>query len=207
MRLVSGHPDMFNHIAFGMPNQRMANFLESQFTNLGPVLNEAGQAFIDKSKQVFERFQGSEAMRLAKAAMRTVQHMFDPDTVRYLDNVSALQQARPAMQRWIMASPEVREWYHKQRCDGYSITYLDEHPGDVGVNHTDWRIVNSGVIKELPDDHESGADWMFTNYYFDDVDTKLTLGEKVDIMSTWDVIKTMLKPGGEDPTSPYADRL
>lgn len=209
MRIVSGHPDMFNHLAFGVPTQRVANFLESQFNNMSATLSEAGQAFMERSRAVFERFHGAESMRLAKAAMRTVQHMFDPDDVHFLGTISAMQQANLKMQRWVMACPEIRDLYHQQRCDGYSITYVDTEPGFVGKEHTDWRIVNNGFVHELPEDHESGADWMYHAFYEDQPEEqdRLSVAQREAILDTWAFAAGRMKPGNEDLTSPFADRL
>jgi len=206
MRIVQGGPGELELFAFGEKNQATLNFLEDHAYNLSNTLTSAGRAFMERGREIFERYNGAEALRMAKAAIRTVQHIFQPDSVRSLDNIGAIQQAPLTMQRWLMACPYVREFYHSQRCDGYSNTYIDMEPGSRGVDHTDYRKVMTGMLVEQ---EEGDADWKVTNYPFDldDDDVRLTLTEKTDIISTWDLIRSMMQTGQEDPTSPYCDKL
>lgn len=205
---IQGEPGQgnFDAIAFGVPTQANLNFLEERLTAFSNTMTEAGEQFIRRGVEVFEKYGGSEAIRLAKAAVRTVQHAFDRDIVREIKTLGGLQQAGQKMQRWIMACPEVRQRYHKQQCDGYSDTYVDMHPGDVGKDHYDWRLVNSGLVVETPDDPD--YEWSSVNYMDENPDDEqLSLSEKLSVLSTWDIIKSMMKPGQEDPTSIYANKL
>lgn len=204
MRIINGNAGIYNALSFGEKSQSTLNYLQNQFEFLPQMVTAAGQAFIQRSKEVFESFNSSEAIRKAKAAIRTVQHIFQSDSIRPLQTLGEMQQAPLSMQRWIMACPEVREEYIKHRCEGYSDTYADYNPGVVGPDHNDWRIVNTGIFQEEDEDGE----YKYTCYDTDNEDDPvLTLGEKGDILSTWDLIKHMMKPGKEDPTSPYCNKL
>lgn len=205
--IVNGGPDVFAAIAFGPDNPTTVNFLEQQVSNFSSALTDAGRAFMERGRNIFDRFYGSEAARLAKAAIRTTQHMFQHDVVMPLTNIAAMQQAKPTMQRWIMACPTVREMYHMQRCDGYSDSYVDMQPGCVGADHYDYRKVMNGVIVE--GDENADYDWKKTTWLtdFNEEDVNLTISEKADILTVWDLISTMMKPGKEDPTSPYCTTL
>lgn len=206
--IVAGGPEMFGTLAFGHRDQRTINYLENQFTHMSQYLTDAGNAFLDRSRAIFEQFNGAEALRMAKAAMRAVTHAFTPNTVVEIKTLPALQQATPVMQRWIMACPEVRTYYHQQRIDGYSDTYIDAEPDCAGLDHTDYRTVMSGVVQELPDQENGEGDWKISFYFEDSEDeTPLLMTEKVDILSTWDLIRSMLKTGQEDPTSVYCGKI
>jgi len=196
----------FDAVAFGIPTQANLSFLEDRLVNFSRSAAAAGEEFIKRGLEVFNRYGGSEAIRLAKAAVRTVQHAFDRDVVRPLDTIGAIQQAGPYMQRWIMACPGVRTMYHQQRCDGYSNSYVDYQPGSIGKDHHDWRLVNHGVVHEQPQDSE--FEWVAVNY-FDEAenDAHLSLREKVEIMDVWNFLNQVMKPGQEDPTSPYCSLL
>jgi len=105
-----------------------------------------------------------------------------------------------------MACPTVREMYHRQQCDGYSSTYVDFHPGDIGKDHYDWRLVNTGLVVETPDD--PNWEWSAVNYLDDsDNDVFLSLREKLDIKATWAYVASLMVPGKEDPTSPFCAKL
>jgi hypothetical protein len=205
MRIITGDPGTLELFAFGEKTQSALNFLEDQAYRLSDSLTNTGKAFMEQGREVFQRYNGSEALRAAKAAIRTVQYCFQTDIIRPLSNIGAMQQAPLSMQRWIMACPDVRELYHQQRCDGYSDTYIDMEPASIGTDHTDYRKVMSGLIQECV---EGDVDWKTTIYFEgDDDDVRLSLSEKVDIVSTWDLIKSMMTPGKEDPTSPSACNL
>lgn len=206
--IQGGQPGVnsFDAFAFGVPSQSNLNFLEDRIMNFSRSAQQAGEEFIKRGLDVFNRYGGSEAIRLAKAAVRTVQHAFDRDVVRPLETIGAIQQAGPNMQRWIMACPAVRTMYHQQRCDGYSNSYVDFAPDSVGRDHHDWRTVNHGLVVETPDDAEH--EWSCVNY-FDEAegDVELTLREKIDIMGVWEMLTSQMKPGKEDPTSPFCGTL
>lgn len=205
MRIIEGGPATLELFAFGEKTQGALNFLEDQAYQLSNTLTDTGRAFMQRGREIFERYNGAEALRAAKSAIRHVQHCFQQDIIRPLTNIGAIQQAPLSMQRWIMASPDIREFYHHQRCEGYADTYVDMEPKSIGIEHTDYRKVMSGVIQEC---EEGDIDWKTTIYFEgDDDDVRLSLAEKVDIMSVWSLIKTMMSPGKEDPTSPSCCNL
>ncbi len=206
--IVGGGDNTFTALAFGTPHPRTMAVLESQFTNLGNQISAAGEEFMARQRAMFEQFNGSEALRLAKAALRAVSHAFTPNIVQPLLTIGALQQAQTAMQPWIMANPVVRELFHQQRLDGYSDTYVDMEPGLIGERHTDYRHVMHGMLQELPDTEDGEGNWKIT---FNDDDRagqpELTFTERIDILTTWDAVEALLGPGKEDPTSVYANLM
>lgn len=203
---VEGGGNAFGALAFGMPHQGTLSFLENRLQQTSEYLTDTGREFMSRGLEIFDRYGGSEALRHAKAAIRAVQHAFDSDAISFLSDIGAIQQAPISMQRWIMAMPEVRKLFHEQRCDGYSESYVDYHPGDIGKKHYDWRVATQGVIFETPDD----PDYAFsvTNWFEEEPDdVQLSLREKMDIQNTWDVVRDLFAKGKEDPTSPYCDKL
>lgn len=205
---INGGPGQanFDAIAFGVPIQANLNFLEERLNNYSATMQNAGEAFLKRGMEVFNRYGGADAIRLAKAAVRSVQHAFDKDMVRELKTIGSVQQAGQQMQRWIMANPTVREMFHQQRCDGYSNQYVDIAPNSIGKDHYDWRLVNTGLVNETPDDPDH--EWSCVNHLDESADDVfLSLPEKLEILSTWDFISKLMVPGKEDPTSPYCDKL
>lgn len=205
---IQGGPGQanFDAIAFGVPIQANLNFLEERLTHYSNTMQEAGEAFLKRGMEVFNRYGGSDAIRMAKAAVRSVQHAFDKDVVRELRTIGQVQQAGQNMQRWIMANPDIRAMFHQQRCDGYSNSYVDVAPDSIEKDHYDWRLINTGIVEETPDD----PDYEFSaiNYLDESADdVLLTLEEKLEIKSTWDFVSKMMLPGKEDPTSPYCNKL
>lgn len=185
---------------YGMPHPATLAFLDRQVHNMSDSLTAAGRQFMTKAEELYDRFSSSHAMRLMRAAARAATHFWESDTIRYLADIGAMQNAPPTMHRWIMAEPTIRNLYHENRCDGYSNTYVDAFPEDVGVDHYDYRRVMNGVVEETED-----GGWKATTWYEEllEGDQELSMEEKNDILDTWWAMKQMIKAGGEDPTSRY----
>lgn len=205
--VMVGGTQTFDALAYGKRHPGTQNFFEQQLNTIGQfatnMLTEAGKTFFSNVEDLYEKFHGSEAMRVARAVARKVKSIWQTDDVRFINDIGDMQQAQFVMQRWIMANPVVRDLYHQQRCDGFSDTYIDAHPGAIGRDHYDYRRVMDGVLVE------EGDDWVIRNY-FDDIaegDTELSLDEKIDILSTWEWIEHHISKGEEDPTSQYGASL
>jgi len=209
-QIIEGGALTFNSLAYGTPHPGTMNFLSQQFENASTVLTTAGARFMEGARDLYERISGSDAMRALRVAGRAVRSMWQLDEVRVLNTMDELQTAPLTMQRWVMAEPTIRREYHQQRIDGYSDTYIDAFPKDVGEEHYDYRRVMDGmvVVDEVPDD-EGEYGWQATTY-FDELlpdDNELLLEEKMDILDTWAAAKAALKARKLDPTSRYGASL
>lgn len=211
MTVMIGSPDDFDALIYGTPHPGTLNYLHghmerlgNQISQFGDAVTEAGRQFWEKSQSMFQRFNSDDALRFAEAAIRRVQAAFQPEVVRPLYQLADIQNASLTMQRWIMANPTVREYYHTQRCDGFSESYVDMEPGARGAMQYDYRRVMNGLVVDDPQ-----TDWKAT-IYFDDLhqgDRELTLPEKLDIKSTWQMVEALIQQGGDDPTSPFGGKL
>lgn len=209
VQVVIGDTDDFNALVYGaQAHPGTLNYLENQFSGFSQTLTDAGKQFFSNARQMFEHFHGSEAVRIARAAIRKAGSLFQRDEIRSIWDLGQLQQAPLTMQRYIMANPVVRERFNQQTCDGYSETYKDWYPNTIGLDHYDYRRVMDGVVQELPEDDPDG-DWVCREHIEDLVegDRALTTEEKADIFSTWDAVEALMEMGGEDPTSPFANKL
>ena len=194
--------DVFNAFLYPEQNAVHSSYFQNQVTGFGNVLNETGQRFMEAARNIYDKINDSAAIEMARRAIRHAQGIFNPNTIIAMDRLEYIQAAQPTMQRWIMASPDVRELYQQQRCHGFADTYLDVEPNTIRENQYDYRRVMSGVVVE--DEHDWHAD-----IYFDELrpgDRELTHHEKVDILSTWEVMSMFIKQGN-DPTDPYGGKL
>lgn len=208
MQVLTGGARTFSALTYQNQHPENQSYFMHKFNTFNDNLTDAGKSFLAGAAELYDKFNGSEAMRLAKATLRKVKSIWDRDDIRELFGIGELQHAKPIMQRWIMACPEVRSVWQDQRCDGYSDTYQDMHPGKIGADHYDYRRVMDGVLEEFVDDE--GEDSFMIVSYIDDLvegDVELALEEKLDILSTWDMLRMHMSSGGEDPTSPYAGKL
>lgn len=205
VKIVQGGSAEFNLLAFGETNPTTLQYIEHRSNTFSNNLTDTARDLFQTTKLMFEQIHGSEAMRKARAAIRSVTGLFQQDTVRPMCTIQEFQQAALTMQRWIMAEPTVRAAYHAQQCDGYTGSYVDMAPGMVGRDHYDFRLVNDGVLHEEDD----GEDFKVT-FFFDEImdgDRLLRPEEKVDILSSWEAVRAAMKAGGSDPTSILDDQL
>jgi len=196
----SGHVSSFDYLLF--PDQNPINqiYIQNQLAQFNASLTDIGKKFLEASQNIYNTINDSNTIRMAKAALKMAKGLFHPNVIVPLETIEDLRAAQVIMQRYIMAEPMLRSYYHKQRCDGYSDTYIDVEPGRVGDDHYDYRRVMDGVVVDITDT-DGNYEWSCKNYYEDlhTGDRELTSDEKVDVMNTWDVMKIFVD-AGKDPT-------
>lgn len=204
--IIDGGGMMFDALVYGKPHPSTMQFLSNQFENMSASVQNAGQQFFDAARNMYEQLSGSHAMRVFRAAGRAVRAAWQLDEIRQLETMGDFQHAPLAMQRYLMAEPTTRALYQQQRIDGYSETYRDLFPGDIGENHYDYRRVMNGIVvvdESHEDPNEHG--WHATTYYDEQLpdDDDLQLSEQVDILDAWERLRAKIAAKGEDPTSRY----
>lgn len=207
IRVFEGSPDVFNAMLYPEQSQSSQTFLRDQLTRFSDTLTDAGRQFVEGAKVTFDKIMNSTAVQTARAIMRQAGNYFNPNLIVAIDNLEGLQQATVGMQRWLMAQPDIRQLYHKQLIDGYADTYVDLYPSDVGSEHYDYRRVMDGSLTEGGEDDD--WDWESVQYPDDlmEGDRELTISEKSDIISTWDILKLYAEAREEDPTNPLGGSI
>lgn len=207
IQIIDGGDATFDALMYGGVHPGTLQFLSSQFENPSPAITAAGQQFFDRAAAIFQQFNGAEALRFMKAAARGVRHAWQSDDIKPLSTIGMLQFAPLKMQRFVMAEPTIRQIYHQHGCDGYSDTYIDMHPNDIGEAHYDYRRAMNGLVIDLPDDAE--YEWQATTYMdtLSDGDSDLSLEEQIDIQDTWAFLRAHIKSSKEDPTSIYCGAM
>jgi hypothetical protein len=193
-----GAADEFNALLYGETHPSTLNYLRSQFDNLSNTLTEPAKQFMEKGRELYEYFHNSDAMRFARDVVNRVMGTTEIriDNIRELSVLCDFQDAGLVMQRWLMANPTTREMYHNQRIDGYSTSYVDMSPGDIGENHYDYRRVMDCMVQVSEDDYKIVQ-------YMDQLkegDRDLLLYEKTDILSGWTQLEYLLALCRDDPT-------
>jgi hypothetical protein len=198
--------DDFDALMYPPAHPGTVQFLSNQVTNMvqnwGSGFTESAGRFVETAQRMYDSVYSENALRLARAAVRKVKHIFQTDEIRSLWEIGSIQNASVKMQRWIMADPIVRQAYYDQRISGYE-TYLDMEPGCVGKHQSDYRNVMNGMIVE------DGEDLKMVQY-FDELpegEHALTHEDRVDIISTWDHIRALIEAGKEDPTSVFGSKM
>lgn len=200
---IEGGIETFDALVYSDPHPNTAAFIEQQLYQPSAALTDTGMAFMQKAHDLYERFNGSEAMRLARAAVRQIKGHWEKDVIRPLTDIGMLQSAKLGMQRWLMAEPTTRRMYHKQQCEGFAGSYVDVNPGFVGAEHYDYRRVMNGIVEETDDG------WVAHEYIEDlrDGDRELHAEEQFDILRSWQTLQNAMLAEDEDPTSKYNSML
>lgn len=210
MQIVYGDAGTFDDLVYGTRiHPGTMNYMQQQVDNvmeMSRTLADAGKSFFADARSVFNEFNGSEAMRRARAAVRKVGSLFQRNEVVELTEIGRIQNAPQVMQRFIMAEPTVRRAFHAQRIDGYSDSYVDIHKQDIGITHPDYRKVISGVMMD-DDEYDTKTTLCFDDDGDDLDDPPLAIDQKADILSTWDATRHLLELGDEDPTSIFGNKL
>jgi hypothetical protein len=195
-------PDVsaLDYLIYPEQNHMNQRFFYNQVNQMSNALTDVGRQFMEASKEIYNRINDSNTVRMAKAAVRVAKGMLHPNAVYPIYTLDDIQGAQPVMQRYIMACPEVRELYQNQTCDGYSNTYVDMHPGDIQQTHYDYRRVMTGLPIEKVEGTETET---YFRYYPDeaiDNERSLSSDEKFMIIDAWDIAKLFINEG-KDPTS------
>lgn len=196
-QFIQGGADAFNALAFGQVHPNTSSFIDNVMSRPMQVTSEIGRSFMEMAHQTYDRVRNSDTARIMAAVRRQFSTRWDEDVIKSLQTLDGIQAPPMVMKRWIMASPDIRELYHNQACDGYSGDYVDAQPGKIGEEHYDYRRVMDGIVQE----NEDG--WFFDEYIEDTIegDRELTAEDQSAILVTWDAAKTMLTKGQSDPTS------
>jgi len=209
MFIPGGYDSLGAIMGNGRPQESTLAYFDNQYQNMlaaaQSVGNTALQQIYQIANQTYTHVMNTRPWEMAEALMRQTTHLFDPNAIRQLSTLAELQTAKPVMQRWIMAMPEIREMYHNNQIDGYSATYEDAQPSKVGINHYDWRRAMNGMLVQ-DEEAESWSATTFTEELVEN-DRELAHYEKVDILVTWSQVQHQLQTQQYDPTSVWNNKL
>nr|DAX47750.1 MAG TPA: hypothetical protein [Caudoviricetes sp.] len=210
-----GGVDAFDAMVFGQAHPGTLNFLTQQYQQLTQsAANLVGQAkdlFLTTAQSAYDRYVSPEAQMRIRSMLGQVEDNTLHEVVRHMYQAEEMQQAGLVMQRWIMAEPTVRAMYLKQQLDGYADVYQNVHGEDIGDTHKDYRMVKDGILEFVYDEDGELAGYEVPHYMLEaelaEDEPQLEIDEQVDILSTWDAMKAIIKAGTVDPTSPVGGFL
>lgn len=198
--IIDGGGTTFDYLLYGERDRGTTSFLHQMRETAMQNLGAGAQAFAATMHQTVDRFYSSDAMRLARAAVRKVASLYGIDEIYHLENIGQLQHAPPKMVPYVMAEPTLRTMYHKQQVDGYGDDYWDEQPGVVGEGHFEYEQVMDGIFVPDPDNPEAE---IATSYLHLEEDEQLDFDQQQDVLLTWEQVRIALAKGKEDPTSRF----
>ncbi len=192
-----GTSNDFNAGVYGATHQNTMGFLRSQYEtlqNMSSNFSNHLQGFVEKAKDAYSAFLDNDLLRRSKAALDKFGSVFQENNIRWLRTETEIQQAPPAMIPFVMANPVIRTLFQEQRCEGYGDAYVDNEPGLIGRDHTQYQLAMSGIVQETDEGVMHYTIW-------DNGEEPLTTEEKVAVASTWSMIELMAAKAKKDPTS------
>lgn len=203
--VIDGGSAAFDYLLYGERDQGLASYLGQVRDEAMQHLGSNAQQFVQRAADTVERFYSSDAMRLARAAVRKVASLYGIDEIYEIVNIGQLQHAPPKMLPYVMAEPTLRAMYHKQRVEGYGDDYVDYQPGTVGEGHHEYEQVMDGIFVQDETDPELCVSTTFLHHEAEDqLDHDQQMGIR---MVTWEQIRIALDKGKEDPTSRFNGTL
>lgn len=204
MLVINGGSDAFNALAYPESNVSNLKYIEHQFVQpLYHTLSDAAKDFMAGSRRVYEDAMNSEIGRMARNAIKRGKDLFRADQIWPLDSLEEIRAAKPVMQRWCMAQPDLKQLYTQNRCEGWAETYRPISPDTFGKEDYDYRRVMTGIL--ITDEESWG--W---SHYLDPIvegDRELRHDEKIDIIDhAWVEVLAAIY-AGEDPSSPDGEKL
>lgn len=196
--IVEGDPEMFAVMRYGLPTERLANYVQQEYQRAGELLSDVGRRMLDTTYQTFQNTLDSDVFRAAKAAMRRVGSLWGSEAIKSLGEIWQVQNANFQTARYVMAHTGLRTLYHQQSAEGYGNDYVDREPGSVGEYHGDWCRVMNGIAT-IDDDG-----WDATTYGWstDTDEDELDESDQFAILETWETVDYAISEG-IDPSSRY----
>lgn len=197
---------------FGEPDRSTVEFLRDKVERYAPRIRDAFGGFFEDAREVFERHSGENALRRIRARVRRTANSFSRDVVRPLRTIGDIQNARPTMQRYVMANLMARKAAEAQEIDGYSDSYMTPYPGRRGLQDPDYMRAIDGVIFDddrygIQTDTAEDA-WVAYQSHDQDPDERdLDVVEQMDVFSTWDLLERLLAEKQRDPTSVLNEKM
>lgn len=194
-------PTIFGGNLFPETPIEAKSWIQNQFNQGVNLLTQAGMVFRQKAEELYNRLNDPALEARARAFYRKAKGLCHPNAIIAFDTIPQIQAAKPLMQRYIMAEPEIRDLYHRQLCDGYSDSYVDYEPGKIGEDHYDWRRVMNGIIRDIDDDSKDSKPWKAVMYCEDlhEGDMELQIDQQASILAVHDLVRQAIF-GKTDPT-------
>lgn len=180
---------------FGRPSYETEERLRSSAERFSSrLLDSAGHIARRARDQVHEFTRGEFARRVSRVRNK-VDNIFQGDSIMYLDDIGAIQNANALMRTHIMEHPELRRRVNDNRADGYSDNYVAENPNKIGRYSHGYRNITDGFTVDE-------GEGIVIRQYFEAIkpEHRMMLSDKAAIDKTHRTVTALLKAGLHDPS-------
>ncbi len=204
--VIEGGAPAADDMAFHRLPQQAYEFFEHSYNSISSKLTDVGRIHMDRVHEIVDRFENSEAMRYAKAAVRKTKSLWQVNAITELLTIAELQNPPRVQMKFLMAEPTIRRAYQQNRLEGYSGLYIDKTPDDHEMDLYEYRCVTDGMVifDETPDEN-GDVSWSATSWCedYEELTDELEFDQKADMLISWTALKKHYEDGKEDPTSRY----
>lgn len=151
---VYGDREVMDRMMFGAPTPQLMDYINQSSQYFVNSLTDVGRSFVNHATSLFTRMDTSEAMQIARAALRMANTYFQNDVIYTMTSVSQLQEAPDSMVRWIMTDPVLAQYHADNRIDGYGNRFVNPYPGLYGWDNPDYQQVYSGWMNTVVETKE-----------------------------------------------------
>lgn len=197
---MSATSDVFSALLFPQQHQANTHYLQQQLGQIQarPAYDSIQAQWFRQAEQDLQRTLSQEALIKARQIRQEydITSVMSTEIMR-LNTLEQLQTAPVVMMPYLMACPEVREYYHQGHLSGYAGVYVDQEPQYRGWKHVDYQVAVDGLALE----NDEGQ-VVVEQFFSDQVDDRrLNLFQQADIQVSWDVMRAWINHGEDDPTS------
>lgn len=208
-RVVIGDRTVMNAMLFGGPPPMLQDYMQQSQQHFLGTLNDVGRQFAETAQHTFAQLDASEAMRLAKAAFRTINVYGLTDIIQPLYTEERIRTAPQCMIPYIMACPEITSLYNEGVIDGYNDRYTPVTKTiPMGWENPYYaQVMNGQMILTNEDEEDERVEYTYTldEDEFKDLNP-LESDEAYEILNTWDHIRSYIKQR-KDVTSIYESNI
>jgi len=199
-RVISGGDVGFEALVYTQPDQRLMDYLNNSITTASTKLADAGSYFIDTAKSMYEKYNNSSVINMAKALVGQMDTHINPDVIVGYNETNIFN-ATPKMQQYIMVQPDLWQLNKEQACSAYDGTYFDSDPDvDKVEDHIRYQEVMDGMLQF--NDEGEGYIVSYTSTEMEE----LHVYDQFSIRSSWDAVANLLIDD-VDPSSLDASEL
>lgn len=200
----TGGLDTYHAVAYGIASPETVSFVENDLYRSTDHWQAGAERFKETMQNSYDRFMSSDAIRLARAAIRQVRGLSPSNRgIRRLSTIDDLQAPPVDMIPYMMLEPTARRRFQENRCSGYNGDYVDMYPNYKLEDHPLYLKVVDGIV----DEDDEG--FYFTESFgsvFDDGNDQLDLVDQSNIIRTWESLHSKFF-GKEDPTCRFNTSL
>lgn len=201
--VTQGGRDAFNSLFYPPPTYGVMDAFNEDLSRIKGLVGEYANKFIAEVNNIYNYFNGNEAIENAKLNMYRAESVLRNDVI-YPVSFDNLGSANTIMQRYIMAHPAVMELHRKNMCNGFSETYLDYDDNTEDSDNHEYNQVMSGMLRF--DENDNGYYEEIISVGIDGNTNELDLIDKAYILETWDNVMEAIAQG-IDPTDPNRGKL